>query len=67
MAGDAEKKRVKRNADILLVVRVGTLVAHLLFVALRFFVFSSPSRPATVVYVMLAAFDAFLVYILGSW
>jgi hypothetical protein len=67
MAGEAEKKRQKRNSEILLVLRIGTLVGLLLYAALRYFVFSWPSRWITFAFSVIVVLDLVLLYVLGSW
>jgi hypothetical protein len=67
MAGDAEKKRAKRNSEILLVLRAGTAVALLLYVALRFFVFAAASRWVQFGFGLAAVLQVAMVLVLGSW
>ncbi len=67
MAGEAEKKRAKRNGDILLVLRAGTAAAFAVYAALRVLVFAFPSRWVMVCGAALAALNGFLVVMLGRW
>ncbi len=67
MAGDAEKKRAKRNSEILLVLRAGTAVALVLYIGLRFFVFSAASRWVQFGFGLAAAVQVAMVLVLGSW
>jgi hypothetical protein len=67
MAGDAEKKRAKRNSEILLVLRAGTAVALVLYVALRFFVFAAASRWVQFGFGLAAVVQVAMVFVLGSW
>lgn len=67
-AGEAEKKRLRRNAEILLYARLVTLALHLVYVGLRLWVFQVPfGRFLGIVYGALAVMNAVAVYVLGSW
>ena len=67
MAGEAEKKRAKRNSEILLVLRAGTAVALVLYLLLRFFVFAAASRWVQFGFGLAAALQVAMVLVLGSW
>ena len=67
MAGEAEKKRQKRNSEILLVLRAGSAIAFVVFFLLRFFVFAGPGRVVKVLFWGLAVAETLLVWTLGRW
>lgn len=61
MAGEAEKKRQKRNSEILFILRVGTLAALVVYGLLRFLVFSKPSRWVSVSFGFVTVMDLILL------
>jgi hypothetical protein len=61
MAGEAEKKRQKRNGEILFLLRVGTLAALAVYGLLRFLVFAWPSRWVSVSFAFVTGLDLVLL------
>ena len=64
----AEKKRGRRNAEIMQLINLVTLAVHVVYGAVRYWWFNASfSRLVACVYLVLAVMNAFVVYLLNKW